>query len=85
MAQQLMQRAKSKPGGGLIFIGGGDPYLYAFDKAAGREISRVATPSRTTANPKTYQTRSGRQFVAIASGAGPDAVLAAFALPQAAR
>ena len=33
--------------GGLIFIGGGDPYLSAFDKATGREISRVATPSRS--------------------------------------
>ena len=67
---------------GLIFIGGGDPYLYAFDKATGREISRVATPSRTSANPMTYKTRLGRQFVVIASGAGPDATLAAFALRQ---
>ena len=65
---------------GLIFIGGGDPYLYAFDKATGREISRVATPGRTSANPMTYKTRSGRQFVVIGSGTGPDATLAAFAL-----
>ena len=28
----------------------------------------------------TYKTRSGRQFVAIATGAGPDAALVAFAL-----
>ena len=27
--------------GGLVLIGGGDPYLYAFDKATGREIARV--------------------------------------------
>jgi hypothetical protein len=27
----------------------------------------------------TYETRSGRQFVVIATGAGPDATLAAFA------
>jgi len=67
---------------GLIFIGGGDPFLYAFDKHTGREISRVATPFRTSANPMTYQTRSGRQFVVIATGTGSDATLAAFALTE---
>ncbi len=67
-------------GGGLIFIGGGDPYLYAFDKATGQELSRVATPYRTSANPMTYRTRSNRQFVVIASGTGPEAAIAAFAL-----
>lgn len=66
--------------GGLVFAGGGDPYLYAFDKATGKELSRVATPFPTSANPMTYRTRSGRQFVLIATGSGPDATLAAFAL-----
>jgi quinoprotein glucose dehydrogenase len=66
--------------GGLVFIGGGDPYLYAFDTATGREIARVATPQRTTANPMTYRTRAGRQFVVIASGTGTDGTLAAFTL-----
>jgi quinoprotein glucose dehydrogenase len=66
--------------GGLLFVGGGDPYLYAFDKATGKELSRVATPFPTSANPMTYRTRSGRQFVVIATGSGPDATLAAFAL-----
>jgi quinoprotein glucose dehydrogenase len=65
---------------GLVFIGGGDPYLYAFDKTTGREIARVATPARTSANPMTYRTRAGRQFVVIASGTGTDGTLAAFAL-----
>ncbi len=65
--------------GGLVFIGGGDPYLYAFDKATGEEIWRGATPFRTSANPMTYRARSGRQFVVIAAGAGPDAALVAFA------
>jgi len=65
---------------GLVFIGGGDPYLYAFDKVTGKELWRVATPWRTAANPMTYRSRSGRQFVLIASGAGPDATLTAFAL-----
>jgi quinoprotein glucose dehydrogenase len=66
--------------GGLVFIGGGDPYLYAFDKTTGREIARVPTPQRTTANPMTYRTRAGRQFVVIANGTGTDGTLAAFAL-----
>lgn len=68
--------------GGLVFLGGGDPYLYAFDAATGGEISRVATEFRTSGNPMTYRSRAGRQFVLIATGAGPDARLVAFALPE---
>ena len=67
---------------GLVFIGGGERYLYAFDVATGREISRTPTNFRTSGNPMTYVTRSGRQFVVIATGAGPDASLVAFALPR---
>ena len=66
--------------GGLVFIGGGDPYLYAFDKATGEEVWRGATPYRTSGNPMTYRTPSGRQFIVIATGAGPDAALVAFTL-----
>jgi quinoprotein glucose dehydrogenase len=66
--------------GGLVFVGSGEPYLYAFDKATGREVSRVPTPFRVSANPMTYKTRSGRQFVAVATGAGSDAALVGFAL-----
>ena len=68
--------------GGLVFVGGGDPYLYAFDKETGTEIWRGATPFPTNANPMTYRTRSGRQLVLIAAGAGSDAALVAFARPQ---
>jgi quinoprotein glucose dehydrogenase len=71
--------------GGIVFIGGGDPYLYAFDKTTGREIARIATPQRTTANPMTYRTRAGRQFVVIASGTGTDGSLAAFTLKSSSR
>ena len=67
--------------GGLVFIGGGDPYLYAFDKATGEEIWRGATPNPTSGNPMSYRARSGRQFVLIPTGAGPDAALVAFARP----
>ena len=68
--------------GGLVFLGGGDPYLYAFDAATGREISRVATEFRPSGNPMPYRSREGRQYVVIATGAGPDARLVAFSLPE---
>ena len=67
--------------GGLVFLGGGDPYLYAFDAATGEELTRHATEFRTSGNPMTYRSRAGRQFILIATGAGPDARLVAFALP----
>jgi quinoprotein glucose dehydrogenase len=67
--------------GGLLFIGGGDPYLYAFDAATGREVWRTPTARRTSGNPMTYRTRSGRQFVIIATGGGTDAAMMAYALP----
>ena len=69
-------------GGDLVFLGGGDPYLYAFDKATGEELWRGATTFRTTGNPMTYRAQSGRQFIVIATGAGPDAALVAFAVPE---
>ena len=65
-----------------MFLGGGDPYLYAFDKRTGAELWRGATPLPTNANPMTYRTESGRQFVVIATGRGADAALVAFALPS---
>jgi quinoprotein glucose dehydrogenase len=68
--------------GGLVFLGGGEPYLYAFDSVTGSELWRGATPFATYANPMTYQTASGRQLVVIATGRGADAALVAFALPR---
>jgi quinoprotein glucose dehydrogenase len=65
--------------GGLVFAGGGERYLYAFDKATGREISRVPTPFPVSATPMTYRTRSGRQFVVVATGSGAEAALVSFA------
>jgi quinoprotein glucose dehydrogenase len=66
--------------GGLVFVGGGDAALNAFDKATGRELARIALPRRTSATPMTYRARSGRQFVLVATGSGRDAALVAFAL-----
>jgi quinoprotein glucose dehydrogenase len=66
--------------GGLVFITGGGSALYAIDAADGQvrwehDLERVAY-----ANPMTYRTRSGTQFVVIATGAGADARLVTFAL-----
>ncbi len=69
-------------GSGLIFVGGGDGYLYAFDKNNGRELWRGQLPSVNAENTMTYRTRSGRQFVLASTGAGADGVLIAFALNQ---
>ena len=67
-------------GSGLIFIGGGDSYLYAFDKTTGKEVWRGRLPSVNAENTMTYRTRAGRQFVLASTGAGADGVLVAFAL-----
>jgi len=63
-----------------VFVGGGDRYLYAFDKATGREVWRGALPFTTSATPMTYRTRSGQQFIVVATGTGADGTLVAFAL-----
>jgi quinoprotein glucose dehydrogenase len=65
---------------GLVFIGGGDGYLYAFDTRTGKEIWRGKVPYFNTADPMTYRTRSGRQFVVMATGTGAQNALVAFTL-----
>jgi quinoprotein glucose dehydrogenase len=67
---------------GLVFIGGGDEYLYAFDKMTGEEVWRAAIPYVNTGIPMTYRTGLGRQFLVVATGRGPDNALIAFALPD---
>jgi quinoprotein glucose dehydrogenase len=67
--------------GGLVFVGGGDHALHAIDKTTGKELWRAPLPRRTTATPMTYRSRSGRQFVVIATGSAEDTALVAFALP----
>ena len=62
-----------------MFIGGDDLAFHAFDKTTGREV--WSAPLReTTGTPMTYQTRSGRQFVLVATGRATEATLVAFAL-----
>jgi quinoprotein glucose dehydrogenase len=65
---------------GLVFIGGGDTYFYAFDKMTGKEIWRGKVPYANSATPMTYRTKSGRQFIVMATGTGADNALMAFAL-----
>lgn len=72
-------------GGGLVFVTGGGDVLYAFDKATGRELWSAPLGQVGYANPMTYRTANGRQFVVIATGRGAGTRLMAFALPDAPR
>jgi quinoprotein glucose dehydrogenase len=65
---------------GLIFIGGGDGYIYAFDTRTGNEVWRERVPYNASANPMTYRTASGKQFIVMATGTGADNALVAFAM-----
>ena len=67
---------------GLVFIGGGDGYLYAFDKKTGAELWRGKLPYENAAVPMTYRTRSGKQFLVVATGTGADNALVAFTLGE---
>jgi quinoprotein glucose dehydrogenase len=63
---------------GLVFVGGGDGYFYAFDTRTGKEAWRTKIPYRNTANPMTYRTRAGRQFLVVATGTGAENRLIAY-------
>jgi quinoprotein glucose dehydrogenase len=64
--------------GGLVFSTGGDSKLYAVDKKTGKLLWEGDLGQRSNATPITYQTRAGKQFVVIATGAGATAKLYAF-------
>ena len=66
--------------GGLVFVGGGDGYLYAFEVTTGKELWRGQVPFPQAGNPMTYRTRSGKQFVVMATGASDRNALVAFSL-----
>ncbi|MGH7501751.1 MAG: PQQ-binding-like beta-propeller repeat protein, partial [Longimicrobiales bacterium] len=68
--------------GGLVFLTGGGEDLIALDKSNGLILWQANLGANGYANPMTYATADGRQFVVIASGSGDDAVLKAFALPR---
>ena len=66
--------------GGLLFITGGGNVLYAIDTRNGSVAWAHDLGRAAYANPMTYRTKAGRQFVVIATGAGAGATLLAFAL-----
>ncbi|WP_162539485.1 pyrroloquinoline quinone-dependent dehydrogenase [Granulicella sp. WH15] len=67
---------------GLVFVGGGDRALHAYDEATGKELWRGALPSASHGTPMTYRSQEGKQYVVIASGIGSGATLVAFALDE---
>jgi quinoprotein glucose dehydrogenase len=68
--------------GGLVFATGGGATLYAIDSNSGSTLWSAELGQNAYSVPMTYRTRSGRQFVVIASGAANGAKLVAFALAQ---
>ena len=68
--------------GGLLFATGGGTTLYALDKTSGRTLWSASLGREGYAVPMTYRTRAGTQYVVIATGAGNNAELVAFALPR---
>jgi len=68
-------------GSGLIIGGGGpDSAIHALDAANGKEIWKLQLPRAVSATPMTYRTRSGRQFIVVATGSGTNAGLVALAV-----
>jgi quinoprotein glucose dehydrogenase len=68
---------------GLVFLTGGGQVLEAHRASTGELLWSVDLGANGYANPMTYATRDGTQYVAIATGAGAEAVLKVFALRQA--
>jgi glucose dehydrogenase len=62
----------------LLFVGSEDMFLHAIDKKTGKDLWQGALPARAFGNPMTYRTKSGKQFVVVAVGAGEKAELVAF-------
>ena len=70
--------------GGLVFLSGYNPQLYAIDTETGLTLwAGDLLGMEGTANPMTYQTSDGTQFLVIgATGLAADRRLIAFALPE---
>jgi quinoprotein glucose dehydrogenase len=68
--------------GGLVFISGGSTGLHALDAATGIQLWEGSLQGKGHANPMTYRTRGGRQYVIIATSRARGGELRAFALPR---
>ena len=71
--------------GGLVFVAGSGRKLIAVDKDRGVTLWEGDLGAQGDANPMTYRTRSGHQYVVIATGGGRGseaARLVAFRLPR---
>ena len=68
--------------GGLVFVSGGSTSLHALDAATGIQLWEGSLQGKGHANPMTYRTRGGRQYVVIATGRARGGELRAFALPR---
>jgi quinoprotein glucose dehydrogenase len=66
--------------GGLVFLSGGGSTFYAVDTRDGAVRWSTDLGQRAYSNPMTYRTRTGTQFVVIATGSGEGATLQAFSL-----
>jgi quinoprotein glucose dehydrogenase len=67
--------------GGLLFATGGGAVLYALDSRDGRTLWSAGLGQNGYSVPMTFRSRTGRQIVVIATGAGNSAKLVAFAIP----
>jgi quinoprotein glucose dehydrogenase len=67
--------------GGLIFIGPGDKKFYALDNATGKILWAGDLNIPAEGTPITYRTKSGKQFIVVATGSSASMSLVAFALP----
>jgi quinoprotein glucose dehydrogenase len=65
---------------GLLFVTGGGQVLYAIDVRNGSTLWQHDFGRVAYSVPMTYATRDGRQFVVVATGAGPNAELVAFTI-----
>ncbi len=67
--------------GGLVFLTGGGRVLYAIDAKTGVYLWEHDLGQVAYANPMTFRSRAGKQFIVIATGAGTTSKLVAFAIP----
>ena len=69
-------------GGGLVFFTGGADHLFAIDKTTGEELWAHPLGASSYANPMTYESPEGVQFVVVAVGRGTGNKLVAFSLGE---